>query len=266
MSLGSTHRYRNPGAVPSAFASRINIPWGNATCANSDWTLLTDGAITRSGLDWSAWGARRSVVAGAACGGEPLWERRTTLRDALAMCSVATLEAIGGGKGTAPCAGISVESGGLASGASKAQVDAWLAALAGTTEGDRSPLQLRYVSPGVDRLEDVAAEKLPLIRGCSVQGAAALSKEAAWAGWTASGACGALLTHSLHKGFGRSLAAESIFLLKKSQILLSPFIWSIEQKRCFLLLLLLPSLVRFLPLRRPRHVTHRRSSRRRRSQ
>ena len=79
-------RYQNPELV--LFPERIAIPWENATCANSDWTLIVDGTVTRSQEDWSQWvdGDRTTVVADSSCV-DVLWERRSTLRQAVLDCA-----------------------------------------------------------------------------------------------------------------------------------------------------------------------------------
>ena len=74
--------YRNPATV--AFPGQIAIPWDNMTCANSDWTVLTNGTVHRSSVDWTSW-TDRTVLADTTCaGGQVLWERRGTLRQAVA--------------------------------------------------------------------------------------------------------------------------------------------------------------------------------------
>lgn len=82
-------RYQNPELV--LFPERIAIPWDNATCANSDWTFIADGMVTRSQEDWAQWADsdRTTVVDSSSCI-DVLWERRSTLRQAVLDCAQVT--------------------------------------------------------------------------------------------------------------------------------------------------------------------------------
>ena len=136
----------NPSTT--AFPERVNIPWGDPACANSDWTLLTDGFVSRNAVDWTRWTAK-TLAAGKACGGG---ERRMTLRQAVLECT------------RADCAGISVQHAAT----SDAELQAWAESQSARPEHPQH-LEPASLDGGLqrDRLVDRDAAALPVFRWCA---------------------------------------------------------------------------------------------------
>ena len=71
-----------------------NTPWDKPQCANTQWTQL-DGKVTQMPIDWGAHfqGRSEQALAGQRCTSY-LWERQTTLRQAVADCTARACKGI----------------------------------------------------------------------------------------------------------------------------------------------------------------------------
>lgn len=80
---------RNPSSVKAAFDDSI-IPWQDATCANSPWTIY-DAAVTESTPNWAAWKLSSNFLSGQKCIGTV---KNTTLKQAVLDCTEAACSGV----------------------------------------------------------------------------------------------------------------------------------------------------------------------------